>query len=266
MGAQCIRQAYEKGTLTRDDAQRMLAFCNNAGPAFIFGISSALFDAKLAPWAIWGIQITSAIAAGMLLKPSKNSTRKIIQAPPKSAPGLILQSIKAMAIICSWLILAKILIGYIELWFLYRLPLILRIPIVGILELSNGCVLLKQIESNEIKFIIINALLSFGGLCIWMQTASAVGDLSKQTFCIGKLIQTAISSVLSSVLSVFIFNDSFRTGQLFKLICCEILFILSAIMLCKKVVALRKKLLYNKEKINLGGDAYAFPKKTSSLL
>ena len=34
MGAQCIRQAYDTGGLSRPDAQRMLCFCSNAGPAF----------------------------------------------------------------------------------------------------------------------------------------------------------------------------------------------------------------------------------------
>jgi len=53
VGAQCIYRAYETGQISKVDAQRMLGFCNNAGPAFIFGITASLFDSLIYPWLIW---------------------------------------------------------------------------------------------------------------------------------------------------------------------------------------------------------------------
>ena len=43
VGAQVTAQAYRDGRLHRLDGERMLAFCSNAGPAFIFGIGHPLF-------------------------------------------------------------------------------------------------------------------------------------------------------------------------------------------------------------------------------
>ena len=37
IGAQCIEDAYKNGSIPQEDANRMLGFCNNAGPAFLFG-------------------------------------------------------------------------------------------------------------------------------------------------------------------------------------------------------------------------------------
>ena len=42
-GAQAVAQAYESGSISKETASRMLGFCNNAGPAFIFGILSTIF-------------------------------------------------------------------------------------------------------------------------------------------------------------------------------------------------------------------------------
>ena len=43
-GAKSVYAAWERGQLSGSDARRMLAFCNNAGPAFIFGVGGALFQ------------------------------------------------------------------------------------------------------------------------------------------------------------------------------------------------------------------------------
>ena len=41
VGARTAIQIYENGQCTRTEAERMLAFCNNSGPAFILGVVGA---------------------------------------------------------------------------------------------------------------------------------------------------------------------------------------------------------------------------------
>ena len=36
-GAQCVAALYREGQLSRAEAEYLLLFCNNAGPAFLFG-------------------------------------------------------------------------------------------------------------------------------------------------------------------------------------------------------------------------------------
>lgn len=67
VGAQCVSQAYRAGQLSHRDARRMLGFCNNCGPAFLFGMAAALFREWWAPWSLWGIHIFSALCVGVLI-------------------------------------------------------------------------------------------------------------------------------------------------------------------------------------------------------
>ncbi len=41
MGAKSVIALYENGTCSKVEAERLLSFCTNSGPAFIFGIVGA---------------------------------------------------------------------------------------------------------------------------------------------------------------------------------------------------------------------------------
>ena len=41
-GAQCVAALYREGQLSRAEAEYLLLFCNNAGPAFLFGAVGAV--------------------------------------------------------------------------------------------------------------------------------------------------------------------------------------------------------------------------------
>ena len=44
VGAQLITDAYQQGALSKENAHRMLGFCSNAGPAFLFGMLATAFS------------------------------------------------------------------------------------------------------------------------------------------------------------------------------------------------------------------------------
>ena len=49
VGAQLVTQSYQEGKISQKTARRMLGFCNNAGPGFLFGMLSPLFMFKQFP-------------------------------------------------------------------------------------------------------------------------------------------------------------------------------------------------------------------------
>ena len=81
----------------------------------------------------------------------------------------------------------------LDKWFLWYIPQEIRIAVWGFLELSNGCCSLSEIASIPIRYILCSGMLSFGGLCITMQTASLISDLSLSGYLKGKAIQTGFS-------------------------------------------------------------------------
>ena len=63
IGAQCVNDAYVNKAIDEQSAERLLSFCNNAGPAFIFGILNCLFPTSLPLWVLY---ITRALLTALL--------------------------------------------------------------------------------------------------------------------------------------------------------------------------------------------------------
>ena len=197
-GAVALGDAFRSGCLNRKTAENLLAFCSNAGPAFLFGIVAHQFPDKTMVWHLWGIHMLSAAMVGNLI----SSPREKAELSGKrniSLSAAMLQTVKTMAMICGWILLFRILIGFLDRWFLWLLPEYLRVLIWGLLELSNGCCALQQIGSVSSRFMIASTMLSFGGICVAMQTASVVSGLSMKGYLTGKLLQTLLSLLLAGM-------------------------------------------------------------------
>ena len=205
VGAQMIRDNYQKGILTKQTAQRLLGFCNNPGPAFAFGMLSPLFTVSAAPWCLWGIIILSAIITGLLLPGKTEEISAVKQITGISLPAALNKSTRSMGLICGWVILFRVFFSIAENILLKRLPQIVRICFVGLMELTNGCVTLSTIPSEPLRFVLCAAFLSFGGLCVAMQTGSCTQELGLGMYFPGKLLQTFISILLASGVSFLIF-------------------------------------------------------------
>lgn len=196
-GAQAIYSAYGNGTLKKTDAERNLAYCNNAGPAFIFGMTGHLFSQRFAPWLLWSIHIISAFMVSIIFRPQGESIRgdKATSKPPEN---IVLYTAKIMCTICTWVIMFSVLLTYLDVWIGTRMPTAVRAVLVGTLELVNGCCSLPQVTDARIRFVILSGMLAFGGVCVTMQTVSAIKDLSIRYYIKGKILQTIFSVVLSS--------------------------------------------------------------------
>lgn len=200
VGAQTIMEAYKQGAVPASTARRMLGFCNNAGPAFIFGLVSTFFTDALAPWSLWLIQIISAVFVGILL-PEKESFDVCLSGNTYiTLPQALHQSLRITSIVCGWVILFRVILSFCSRWFLWMASPIGSTIFTGILELSNGCCALSSIENPGIRFVAASGFLSFGGICVCMQTASVVEDLGLTVYLKGKLLQTLISVFLSALL------------------------------------------------------------------
>ena len=196
-GARAVTQAYKEGRITKEDAQRMLGFCNNAGPAFLFGMVAQQFRHRWTPWLIWIVLIIAAILTGILTnKPAKDGIFPKIH-KPITLPIALKTSIQALALVCGWIILFRILVEYMDRWLFHLLPATLQIILVCCLELVNGCYMLSSIPNEGLRFILACGSLSLGGLCIAMQTASVIEELEIKHYLLGKAFQCGISLMLA---------------------------------------------------------------------
>lgn len=195
VGARAVSQAVEEGQLSPIAGRRMMAFCSNAGPSFIFGIAAGMFPEFSAGWLLWAIQILSAMVTARFF-PGEGSAA-VKGGKCRGITEAVRDSVRAMANVCAWVILFRVLIVILDRWFLWLLPDVWAVFISGLLELSNGCLLLDKINDPGVRFILCSAMLSFGGICVTMQTLSQATAVDSRLYLPGKTIQACISVILA---------------------------------------------------------------------
>ena len=198
VGAVQIANAYNDGSLTRQDANRMLCFCSNAGPAFLFGMVGQQFDDPMVPWLLWGIHILSALAVGIILPGRSERAARFAANERITFATALSAGIRTMATVCGWIILFRLVITFLEHWIGFLLPQWALVLMEGVLELSNGCCSLRLIADQRLRFLVASGLLAFGGLCVAMQTATVTDGLDLRYYLGGKALQTIFSLLLAS--------------------------------------------------------------------
>lgn len=211
MGAKIVSELYENNKICRPEADALLAFCNNIGPAYFMGIILPMlheYGYPAAPFlfGMYGIPAVYGIALGHLFRRRYKSdirqARKIHR--PSCPTRLSLAATLKRACIDNTQSLI-ILGGYITFTNAFRVLFDL-IPLTagskdilsGFLEIIGG---VQAIYSTALmpgqKIFWIMTALCFGGVSCIMQTSSFLerSGLSLLHHLKHKAIMTAISSV-----------------------------------------------------------------------
>ena len=244
IGAQGVAQAYSSGKLSKKDAQRMLAFCNNAGPAFIFGMVSQLFDSVAVGWYLWLITILSSIFVAVSV-PGKCTRQNRIAAErkPISFPQVITDAVKAMSNVCAWVLLFRIVLTLLQTRVFRGKDSLMQTILFGFLELSNGVIQTASVADPRIRFVLCAVFLSAGGFCVAMQTHSVTKELGLRAYLGGKALQTVYALLLSLAVMPAVFPKSNIAVSLISAFVCVALLLFFLFM--KKGIAFSKKIVYN---------------------
>lgn len=249
IGAKVINDSCKEGAISRDTATYMLAFCSNCGPAFLFGMIGKTLDNSFAPWMLWGIHILSSILTGYIFR-RKTATSTLAPISKNNKYRHIPESLRAIGNVCAWIIVFKILLEFCEKWFLWNLPPVLQIATKGFLELANGCLALKEIPLPGTRFILSSCMVSFGGLCVLMQTVSVTEHIGLGQYIPGKLFQFAVSFLASTAIQPLLYPSTMRCSVNPWLLCGAVIYLILTTTFIfarksKKVVAFHNKMLYN---------------------
>ena len=227
VGARTAIQLYQNGQCSRTEAERLLAFCNNSGPAFILGVVGAgVFGSGKAGLLLYLAHILASVCVGVLFRFYKPSHRPRTyrrggpQFQSASFPAAFTHSITgAMASalnICAFVLfftvflrllsyagvlgslsrgLAVLLspLGLSELW--------ARRLLTGLLEISSGVTSLTDGALTG-RLSMAAFMLGWAGASVHCQVLAFLGDsgLSMGTYVWGKLLHGILSSLLTAVL------------------------------------------------------------------
>ncbi|MBO5321307.1 MAG: hypothetical protein J6B22_01710 [Clostridia bacterium] len=175
IGAKLLNEAVESEILTQKQAEKMLCFCVNAGPAFIV---SAVGNAVLKNTNIGYILLISHILSSLSIC---RFSGKITAWPQKTNTYLSASdnfvssassSANAVTGICFYVILFSAVTGYID-YFSKEFPILKSF--LYITEITGAVTKTRNVY-------IISFLLAFSGICIWCQIFSVAKAIKINVF------------------------------------------------------------------------------------
>lgn len=194
VGARCIAQDVKTGKLSPADGNRMLCFCTNAGPSFIFGMGISLFADGMICCLAWMIQILSAVLMGIMTPGSCKLQRVSNSKDTSATTDTLFKAMETMGMICGWVVIFRIIICYCKQYLFRFVPQMVGDILLGLLELSNGCYSLQEMADLQTSWLLFSLYLALGGGCVALQTASilrtvhlSVASYLRAKFCQGIL-------------------------------------------------------------------------------
>lgn len=241
IGAICVERAIKSKQYHREHVKYMHGICNNAGPSFIIGIVGISFVKKEYIYLLILIQIFSVLCTCILLS-KQTETGSIPQAEETlKFSDAIHQAIIAISNVCATVILFKTVLSVAQNIFYFISNQITITIITSFFEITNGASLLKNIHNENLRFIIAAGMISFGGICVHMQTLTILPFNMYKYYVGSTLIKTFFSIWLSTIFvktqSIYIFITSAIILLIFIKIIKTIIY--------KKTVAIKKKIMYN---------------------
>lgn len=201
VGTRTAAELYRENLLTREEAQRLLVFCNNSNPVFLVSVlGTGVFGSVRTGVYLWLIHILSALLTGLLFRGSGPSRRSPVQAFPcraVSLPSAFVASVQsALSGILS--VCAFVVLFYVALLPLRSVGGRWGAALVGTVELFSLSPLLPP---DGFGFLLAAFCSGWGGLSVLCQTASVLDgtDLSLTPCLLGKAVQGALSALLAGL-------------------------------------------------------------------
>ena len=215
VGARTAAELVESGALSREEGERLLIFCNNAGPGFLLGIcGGAVFASPRAGAALYLIHVASALFTGILLTrrlpplsapfsagAAPHRTVSLSAALPAAVQGALAGILNVCAFVVFFTVCTRLLLRALPESFAFSLPCAL---LIGFFELTSGVTALPPTRAG---FLACAALLAWGGLSVHCQTLSALSAsaLSARYYLRAKAVQALLSVILSLPVLLFLF-------------------------------------------------------------
>ncbi len=198
MGAKLIGDFGRSGTVTRDEARRMLTFCSTSGPLFMLGAVGAGMLASPAAGAVIALShYFGALLNGLMYRiilPKKQVNKSGSAGGTIAAKGSLLElftdsmitSFRSLGIICGYIVLFMMITDFIQYSGVLE-PLgteYSRSFIKGCLEMTVGCSGISGSGELDmlLKCVLCAFLISFGGISIYAQSMSMLSGLNIGSF------------------------------------------------------------------------------------
>ncbi len=225
VGARTAITLYQNGQCSKTEAERLLAFCNNSGPAFVLGVvGTGIFGSSAVGLVLYLTHIVAAILVGLLFrfyKPGEKPHPKKQQWAFQTvafAPAFthcVTCALTSTLNICAFVLFFTVVLRCLSLsGFLSAAsallaamfsPLGVTQPwaqqlLTGLLEVTSGVSSLRGDGLLSGRISLAAFMLGWAGLSVHCQVLAFLGDsgLSMRTYFTGKLLHGVLSAALTA--------------------------------------------------------------------
>lgn len=205
LGAITAGELYKNSYITKTEAQRLLAFCNNSGPLFILGsIGIAMYTEIKYGVILYIAHLLAAITVGIIFRFYRYrdyTAPKTVMTTQKRSAGEIFNialqtSIQNILTVCG----AVIIFSTASRLFLDLIPMTPNADafISGVLEFVTGTLKISNLTMPVAKRLILTAVIvGFAGISVHIQVIAVIAkyELSLLPYFIGKILHGLISGL-----------------------------------------------------------------------
>ncbi len=211
LGAAAVADLRRSGQVSREEAERLLAFCNNSGPAFILGTVGGVFHSPLAGALLYVTHLLGAAAVGLLFRRKDGGGGAA--APPaepmpfaQALPAAMGKAVTGVMSVCGYVVMFSALLGMAGPWL--ALPPLKKALIAGFFELGGGTAALAGLVPEPAALAACALMLGWGGLSVHCQTLGVLADtdISCARHLAGRALCGAISAVFTYIAALALFQ------------------------------------------------------------
>ena len=201
VGAKMISQLYHSGELTEKQAQRMLWFCVNSGPAFIIGaVGATMLSSKKCGILLFLSQVVASLLIGFF---SRFAAPKTVLSDSKIKskinPSVLTESVAcatdSMLNVCAWILLFS---GFSR--FLLKLTKISPLFNVLILlsEVTSGC----SFAAVNLPVFFIAPVLCWSGFAVHLQLLPYIKSIGMpmKSFWLSRVLNCLVALLIAWIL------------------------------------------------------------------
>jgi sporulation integral membrane protein YlbJ len=217
LGAVTVSELYSNGQIEKNEAERLLGFCNNSGPAFIIAVAgSAVFSSASVGFYLYGVHVAAAVLTGIAMR-GRDAPRPKALPPPatlgfsEAFSSAVRRSGASVVTVCGFVVFFSVLLSVLEAGGI--LPAVCgrlsenlgtelhfsRSLIGGILEIGSGIGSMTGLSMNAANLALAAFILGWGGLSVQAQSAAVIKEsgLSASKHLLGKLIHGLLSALIA---------------------------------------------------------------------
>lgn len=221
VGAIGINALFRQGRISEKQAQRMLCFCVNSGPAFLISVVGAeLYDSELIGIILLTAQILSSLIIGIILglfaRKKEPLQRSVANAHSKIefAPAFIMSAKNACTAtinLCALVVLFSSFSSIFLTAFKIDGSSLVGITIKSILEVTDAC---NCISDSHLPIYLTSLAVGWSGICVHFQIFAAVEDLkiNKPIFMLARISGGILSALLTFAATLLVSID----GEVFS--------------------------------------------------